>query len=131
MPTATAPLVGAHFRPPAKAILQHLPSGCPLAIVPEPDNQHDPNALAVFVASSSIPQDQHADLDAAAHFFGHSIEDILAQSAWQLGYVKATEAVVLQPQIMQVLAHSDDQNSLPATLAFDMKGLPTVSLELP
>ena len=49
------PLVGAYFRPPAQQLLRHLPSGTELVLEPEPENPHDPNAIAVYTRSSSIP----------------------------------------------------------------------------
>jgi hypothetical protein len=132
MTKVSAPLVGMHFRPPAKAILQHLPADCPLQVVPEPDNAHDEHALQVFVKSADIPASQHEDLASAAQLFGHSIEDILAQEQWHLGYVKATEALHLQPRIMQLAADTNtDEICVPATLTFGASGKPLVTMELP
>ena len=42
-------LVGAHFRPPAKAVLAALPAETPLALRAEPDNPYDPDAMAVWL----------------------------------------------------------------------------------
>ena len=43
------PLVGAHFRPPAKALIQSLPVGQVLRLSREPDNQYDTNAIQVWL----------------------------------------------------------------------------------
>jgi hypothetical protein len=123
-----------HFRPPAKAILGVLPANCPLLVVPEPDNAYDANALQVFVPSAAIPQSQHSELDSAASLYGTSLAEILAQERWHLGYVKATEALHLQPRICAALLAGqtiDATASYPATLSFDSAGKPLVALELP
>ena len=95
----TLPLVGAHFRPPAKAILQVLPGATPLLLRPEPDNAYDPNAIQVLVKTSELPEEAHDDLELHAQGYGHSLEEILAEPEWHLGYVKATEAVWLVKQL--------------------------------
>ena len=47
------PLAGASFR--AEALQDELFSpGQPLALVPEPDNEHDPNAIAVWNADRTL-----------------------------------------------------------------------------
>ncbi len=131
MSQVTAPLVGMHFRPPAKAILQCLPSACPLLVVPEPTNAYDSNALQVFVRSADIPASQHEELASASMFFGHSLEDILAQERWHLGYIKATEALHIAPRIQSLFSHEEGEIAVKVSLSFDATGKPLVSLELP
>jgi hypothetical protein len=134
MSKVTAPLVGMHFRPPAKAILSVLPSNCPLYVVPEPDNPYDANALQVFVRSADIPESQHSELSElgnASALFGTSLAEILAQERWHLGYVKATEAVHIAPRIAQAFELQTYIEFMPATLAFDSAGKPLVAMELP
>lgn len=128
MTTVKAPLVGMHFRPPAKAILAVLPSACPLSVVPEPDNPHDENALAVFVKSAGIPEHSHSDLDREAQFFGSSVQEILARDAWQLGYIARQDAMHLAPRITSAMG---DNDHFEGRLAFALDGKPTVQLELP
>lgn len=142
MATFLAPLVGMHFRPPAKAILAVLPANCPLQVIPEPDNPFDSNALQVMVRSVDIPKGQHEELDNAGRMFGYPLEDILAKEQWHLGYVKATEAIHLQPRIVDWQAMQGQYELLPcellpcelppcpATLSFDSAGKPLVSLDL-
>jgi hypothetical protein len=126
------PLVGMHFRPPAKAILQVLPSGCPLRVVPEPENPYDANALAVHVATRDIPALAHDDLAAIASPFGFDIPSILAEPVWHLGYVKATEALWLQSKALHWLEENpqDDKTFCPGKLSFDSAGKPVVVVEL-
>lgn len=47
-------LVGAHFRPPAKAVLAALPSETPLALRAEPENPYDTQAMAVYLTMSDL-----------------------------------------------------------------------------
>jgi hypothetical protein len=117
----TLPLVGAHFRPPAKAILQILPGGAPLILRCEPTNPYDPNAVQVLVESKSIPEDTHEDLGMHAQGYGFDLEAILAAEEWHLGYVKATEALWL---------HRKLQGDHPASLGFLLNGNPAVNVEL-
>jgi hypothetical protein len=41
------PVAGVSFRPEAHGDASFDP-GCPLALVPEPDNPHDPNAIGIW-----------------------------------------------------------------------------------
>ena len=137
MTSHIVPLVGMHFRPPAKAILSVLPSRTPLRVVPEPDNPHDVNALRVEVAREDIPADPGAReaLAAAALPFGFDLPAIDAEATWHLGYIKATEAAWLAPLLEQANLYAtsteDVRDFLPASLAFDASGKPAVRLELP
>ena len=139
MTSHIVPLVGMHFRPPAKAILSILPSRTPLRVVPEPDNPHDANALRVEVAREDIPADPGAReaLASAALPFGFDLPAIDAEDSWHLGYIKATEAAWLAPLVAtNMAAQYDDQcggesSWCPGSLAFDSTGKPAVRLELP
>jgi len=116
----SAPLVGMFFRPPAKAILAHLPSSCPLEIQPEPDNPFDENALQVFVKSTDIPPSQHEDLRADAAGMGFDLEAILAQPEWHLGYIARAVAA------HWVRFFSEGRTA--AKLTFTFEGVPQVTV---
>lgn len=96
------PLVGAHYRPPAKSILANLPGACPLVLEAEPSNEYDPNAVKVLVETKNIPEDRHGELDMMAAGYGISIQEILAQPSWHLGYVARDHAERLQPLLASV-----------------------------
>lgn len=49
MPSYCAPLVGMHFRPPAKDVVNLLPANTNLLLVREPDNPHDAHAIKVLL----------------------------------------------------------------------------------
>lgn len=92
------PIVGAKFRPPALAILQILPMGCPLEVRPEPGNAYDSNALQVIVKTSDIPEAAHEELGVRAAGFGKDLEEILAEPEHHLGYVPKELAAKLAPE---------------------------------
>lgn len=119
-----ATLVGMHFRPPAKAILQCLPKGAALRIVPEPHNQYDANALAVWVDAEAVPASEHDTLNTLAIPFGYSADDIIAQGEWQLGYIARQEAEILVGAVNEAL----ERHALRASLAFSGDGKPRVEL---
>ena len=119
----SAPLVGMFFRPPAKAILAHLPSSCPLEIQPEPENPFDVNALQVFVRSADIPAAQHEDLRADAAGMGFDLETILGEAEWHLGYIARASA--------QHWVHHFSPGRTPAKLTFTSEGTPQVTIVEP
>lgn len=123
MPSETYPIVGAHFRPPAKAILQVLLGGCPLLIIPEPENPHDPNALRVEVTTTDISESQDELLEQLASGYGSSIAEIRAQDSWHLGYIPRVDAVNL--------VHRFGIEPLSGSLTFNAKGAPCVSVDFP
>lgn len=122
---STYPIVGAHFRPPAKAILAYLPAEAPLELRREATNEFDPDAIAVWVPTSSIPDSCALDLDLMAQTFGFDIGQIMAETHWQLGYIPARGgADALAP-----LWDNRGVETHPATLAFNAKGQPRVDIQ--
>jgi hypothetical protein len=51
--TLTGLMVGMHFRPPAKAVLEALPVGTTLWLRREPENPYDANAVQVLLPGFS------------------------------------------------------------------------------
>ena len=89
------PIVGMHFRPPAKAIIAVLPMECPLVLVPEPSNPYDPNAIAVFVETKELhnfSEAARANLIGLAAGMGHDWESLTSPEAWHLGYIPKVNA---------------------------------------
>ena len=125
------PIVGAHFRPPAKAILASLPQGAALSLVPEPENPFDSNAIAVFVEPKEIPPSEHETLAETAQGMGFEIEDILTAQAWHLGYIPKALAAAIVGDFNDAIFHEEGASSWPGTLAFDIKGAPQVVFHLP
>lgn len=119
------PIVGAHFHPPAKTLLQFLPLGTPLWLKPEPDNPYDANAIMVGVngttVETAIPKGQIEDFDAALEGFGFNSEEVFSTHEWHLGYIPRTiaETIKLEP------------GKHPAALAFGADGKPMVTTPKP
>lgn len=127
------PCVGAHFRPPAKALIQALPAGQALRLQREPDNQYDPHAIQVWLDSGAIGPDSLAALPALLAGFGWTLDQVLGEPAWHLGFLaskppKGQSYSALAPEIAPRL---DAGASLgPTTLAFDASGNPQVRFTL-
>ena len=147
MPTHTCPIVGAHFRPPAKSILSALPNSCPLRLRPEPDNPFDSNALQVLISGQVIrdlPEAIKSDLHADAVGYGFDLDTICAAEEWHLGYIPRGIAAQLQVMVAQEIEritqtiqsnyptfeHLSAPNYLPALLSFDLAGKPAVQFQL-
>lgn len=133
--TITSLLVGAHFRPPAKQVLECLPSGAGLILLPEPENPYDEFALKVLVWPGEIPEVMRGDLDAKLQGTGTDLGDLLAseEPLW-LGYVAASGGKPLAKagmegtgnrEFLQLMAASPGHS---AKLAFNAAGLPLVML---
>ena len=83
MQTYIVPLVGSHFRPPAKALIAALPSNHPLELRPEPTNPYDANAVAVWLDASTIPDEILQDeLAYTLPPMGQDVESLLEQRWW-------------------------------------------------
>jgi hypothetical protein len=75
-----------------------MPIGTPLFIIAEPDNQYDPNAIAVWVETKDIGPQMQQSLEPELGPFGFDIEQILTQDAWHLGYVPKEMAAKITSQ---------------------------------
>ena len=122
---ASAPLVGAHFHPPAKALLAQLRTGTELTLRREPDNPYDSNAIGVWLNWADVgpvSEDQLRDLASSLAGYGWSVDDI--DGPVQLGHIaaKTGEAASIAPLM-------DSGESPTATLGFNMNGQPIVRLE--
>lgn len=149
MTTQTHPIVGAHFRPPAKAVLQVLPSGADLWVEREPENFHDPNAAKVLCSPQAIPPAEHQDLEVQVLGYGFDLAQVLAMDSIHLGYIPRDIMLVLAP-IMDAQAQnaqiqfSELQNKVrdfqvelnvktmrwPGVLVFTAQGKPAVSFNV-
>jgi hypothetical protein len=130
MPTTTisAPLVGSHFRPPAKQVLAVLPTGCALALVPEPENPYDEKAIRVMlIPAETIPVGQVAALATALAGTGFDALDLIGSSEpLHLGYIGDSDGKVCKqrqcPGNREVGAMLATSASTSATLGFDPDG---------
>ena len=90
------PIVGAYYRPPAKALIDALAVGTPLMLMAEPENPYDPFAVAVWLNTSDIPVSANAKLEETLPQFGHDLSSIQAEPCWHLGYVPKEMARTLR-----------------------------------
>ena len=117
-------IMGAHFRPPAKPILQNLQSGCPLLIIPEPENQYDSNALAIHVETKHFGDFANMEqMNQDVQYFGTTPEELLVPESWHLGYIRKELAAEIV-----VYLNGETQNG---TLGFTPKGEPAINFALP
>lgn len=93
MTTLISLIVGAHFRPPAKILLANMPSGIKVTLVPEPTNEYDSNAVAVFLTTEDLFETIYeADLpqfEEELGAMGFDTKMLCEQEAWHLGYLPA------------------------------------------
>lgn len=127
-------LVGMHFRPPAKAILAHLPAGSALRLEREPFNEYDPFAVAVWVRVAQVPEGQYPNFELALGGHGFSLEETLAKSEHQLGYIASAKLPKgMEPHglsMAQAIAQKLDSAARGnAQLIFDSAGRPIVEIE--
>lgn len=131
MPTLRAPIVGMHFRPPAKAIIAVLPESTPLLLTPEPENPYDGNAVKVLVASSTLQALDVASKDNLAlqlEGFGMGSEEVLGEDApemWHLGYIESSKTGSAKRFAEALGGQPHD-----AKMGFDMTGKPTAVLSI-
>ena len=123
MQTFIAPVVGMHFRPPAKAILKFLQSDAALTLQREPENPYDPNAVMVFVDVTQIPEELRPELDETSQPYGFTLEDLFVQREWHLGYIAKEFAIHLAPILDQTAPES-------VILKFNMENKPMAEISI-
>lgn len=133
--TLTGALVGAHFRPPAKLVLECLASGTSLALRAEPLNEYDEFAIAVLVSPSAIPASQHKLLVEELPLCGWDLEELLSQPELHLGYIAASKNKLLKehPELVgnQVFCQSRELvrwEDCRISLGFGLNGMALVIL---
>jgi hypothetical protein len=92
-PSLLAPIAGAFHRPPAKQVLQALPSGAKLILQPEPENPWDALAVKVLVdVGDAITIQQFPGLQAALDGTGVEAHELISShEPLQLGYIAASQ----------------------------------------
>ncbi len=133
MKNLTLPLVGAHFRPPAKQILAHLPGGTPLILWPEPTNPYDHKAIKVLCQlQSTLPILQYPLLETALEGTGFDLMELLrSPDLIHLGYLPNSNGKLgAEGGNAEAAALAADNNlevcDLQATLHFNLEDKPMV-----
>jgi hypothetical protein len=119
------PIVGAHYRPPAKTLLGVLSLGTKLTLMAEPENQYDPNAVAVWLNATDIKREAYDLLEEELPAFGFDLAQIIDLENWHLGYIPKAMAAKLR----EVGAVTPD-NPVEVTFSLSPTGEPRVRFEV-
>ena len=117
--SATFPIVGAYYRPPARALIDALPVGAALLLRPESTNEYDPHAVAVYLPTENLNDASIAALRESLPSHGIEVDQILESSEWQLGYI---------PRDTAGLEITRADHDLPCTFFLTLDGKPAVKL---
>ena len=121
-----APLVGAHFRPPAKSLLAILGVKTPLQIIRERENSSDADAVGVWLETSQLerlsPQAK-AQLESDLSGYGFDLSGLLETPTLQLGYIGAKSG-----HAKMIASFLDKGQLVEGTLTFSLDGSPSVDL---
>lgn len=125
-------LVGMHFRPPAKTIVEVLPAKFSLHLLREPDNQYDQAAVQVLCR----PGDLFVHLDEASldqlrerlPLQGSDLDELLLVESLQLGYLGASDKLIEpgQQKNFWIAELLDAGAHLEAEVCFSVSGKPSV-----
>lgn len=126
MPELRALVVGMHFRPPAKDVINMLAAGTPVVLMREPENEYDENAVKV-VLFDFCEGGAHHDLRKLILDSGQYGEELFTNPL-HLGYIdsKKTGMAKLFSEAMV----SEGMEAVEAKLEFSMDGKPQVMTEL-
>ena len=116
-------IVGAKFRPPARALLDTLANGTRLVARRESTNQYDANAIQIVLPAGF---ETNNAMSIAVQDYGKSIEEIQAAPEWHLGYIPREHAASLGPAMDEA-----KKPELEGTLTFSAQGLPCFRLGAP
>lgn len=142
MTKITSLIVGSHFKPPAKLLLENLPRGTPLSLEPDPENPYDPNAIRVLVGSKDIPESRYETLEGALGAVGvDGMGEILGEASWFLGHVAASEGKPLLKAreatgddykgTLEFLLYKQENGAFGSCqLGFNSAGSPTIEMEV-
>lgn len=132
-------LVGMHFRPPAKLILECLPGGTALQLESDSENPYDAFAVKVLVRAREVPVSQLKRLEDELPAYGWQYEDFLElveqdKTIW-LGFLAAekNKALRAEPQLVpnEVFLKAREQvawENCQIGLGFSNSGAPLVVL---
>ncbi len=139
--TLVLPLVGQHYNPPAKALLEHLPNGTPLRLRHDTENPYDEFAVEVSVEGASVPESQHLELSVKVPGNGFSLEEVIAPGVWwKLGHVAASDGkplikarivradLVGNRDLLEAASTEGGVGALKASLVFDGSGMTLVEV---
>lgn len=126
----TGNMVGMHFRPPAKAVLEQLPAGTELWIKREPENPHDANAVAVLLPGFAKGE-KFGDLHDGLKATGQWGEEMFTNPL-HLGYVDSAKTGMARIFSEAIAEHPDSAGNpyLIGKLTFALDGKPQVTTDM-
>jgi len=103
----SSPIVGMHFRPPAKAIVAHLPLDTELELCPDPENPYSTTgkAIKVFVAMKDLPESFWAAAEADLATQGGEREELEIEPI-MIGFVAEAKNHEAQAAIFDLIGKS-------------------------
>ncbi len=119
----SAPIVGMHFRPPAKALVAALPSGTPLMLEPEPTNQYDPFAVKVLVDLTEMDDEFWDEIETALGLAGVEKEELL-EAPRHIAYIDKAKTGSAK-QVFEAMTAGHEPS---AKLGFDGQGAALVTI---
>lgn len=129
------PIVGMHFRPPAKHLVAALPLGSPLTLVRDPENSYEQKArtsngtaaaIKVFLPTADLPEVFWTEVEPHLAGCGSSREELLIQPP-HIAFIasKGNESV-----LCDIANAMDGGWEATATFARDMAGNAMAKVEL-
>lgn len=119
------PIMGARFRKPAVVLLNNLPTGTEFELRPEPTNQFDSFAVAIWLKSKNILEEHLARMSDDLSQMGFEVADIRETGEFHLGYIPKEIASWMQGKIQGQLG-----GTCFAKLSFLADGKPAVEFAL-
>jgi hypothetical protein len=103
----SSPIVGMHFRPPAKAIVAHLPLDTELELRPDPENPYSTTgkAVKVFVDMNDLPETFWAAAESDLAGMGGEREELEIEPI-MLGFVAEAKNHEAQKAIFDLIEKS-------------------------
>lgn len=120
-------IVGMHFVPPAKALIEALPAGAALTLVHDETNQYSAFAVKVFCSPLDVVWTEPVEFRCIG--MGHTREELCEKHAIMLGHIgenKVPEGLATSKDIVLLL---NSGAWLEAQLGFSPEGKPLALIE--
>jgi hypothetical protein len=131
------PLVGMHFHPPAKAVVNAMQVGMSVTLIMEDDNQYDSNAVRVVYDMGDWPVDRMDALTFsldAVYGGGVSASELCVQGLLFLGYLassankKATRGGPSNIEARLLASRHDGFDNLDCKFGLSVEGAPVIEI---
>lgn len=120
----TCTIVGMHFVPPAKFVIEALPAGSPLTVQHDPANAYSTFAVKVFCRPADIVWDPEGSLEMKVIGCGQDKQALLQQPLLMLGHIGENKVPDGLFTSKDVTAWLENGEELVGALSFDPAGKP-------